>query len=123
MEATRRKRTKIRKGDTVIVISGKDYNKFDKNGNRTPHRGRVLEVSPARGKVKVEGAGIIKKHERANSQNNRGGGIIDREAWIDISNVQLLDPKSGKPTRARYDVAADGTKTRVASKSGQANNK
>ncbi len=123
MEATRRKRTKIRKGDTVVVISGKDYNRFDKNGKRTPHRGRVLEVSPARGKVKVEGAGIIKKHERANSQNNRGGGIIDREAWIDISNVQLLDPKSGKPTRARYDVATDGTKTRVASKSGQAINK
>ncbi|HEX8138573.1 MAG TPA: 50S ribosomal protein L24 [Pyrinomonadaceae bacterium] len=109
----------MKKGDTVVIISGKDYNKYDRNGERTPHRGRVLEVSPARGKVKVEGAGIIKKHQKANPANNRGGGIIDKESWIDISNVQLIDPQSGKPTRVRYEVEGDGTKRRVASRSGQ----
>jgi large subunit ribosomal protein L24 len=113
------KRAKIRKGDTVVVISGKDYNKFDRSGERTPHRGRVLEVSPARGKVKVEGAGMIKKHQKANQQSNRGGGIIEKESWIDISNVQLIDPQSGKPTRVRYEVEGDGSKRRVAAGSGQ----
>ena len=113
------KRTKIKKGDTVVVISGKDYNKFDRSGERTPHRGRVLEVSPSKGKVKVEGAGMIKKHQKANPQSNRGGGIIDKESWIDISNVQLIDPQSGKPTRVRYEVEGDGSKRRVAVGSGQ----
>ncbi len=103
------RRAKIKKNDQVVVIAGRDKGK----------RGRVLEVVPARGKVKVEGAGIIKKHQRANAQNNRGGGIIDKEAYIDISNVQLIDPDSGKPTRVRYDVQGDGTKTRVAARSGQ----
>lgn len=113
------KRTKIKKGDQVVVISGKDYNKFDRNGTRTPHRGRVLEVSPSNGKVKVEGAGMIKKHQKANPSSNRGGGIIDKESWIDISNVQLIDPQSGKPTRVRYEVEGDGSKRRVAAGSGQ----
>ena len=113
------KRTKIKKGDTVVVISGKDYNKFDRGGERTPHRGRVLEVSPSKGKVKVEGAGMIKKHQKANAQSNRGGGIIDKESWIDISNVQLIDPQSGKPTRVKYQIEGDGSKRRVAVGSGQ----
>ena len=102
------KRSRIKKGDQVVVIAGRDKDK----------RGRVLEVSPALGKIKVEGAGMIKKHQKANQQSNRGGGIIDKEAWIDISNVQLIDPQSGKPTRVRYELADDGTKTRVASGSG-----
>jgi large subunit ribosomal protein L24 len=104
------KRSKIKKGDQVVVISGRDNGK----------RGRVLEVQPARGKVKVEGVGVVKKHQKANPQNNRGGGIIDKVAFIDISNVQLIDPQSGKPTRVRYEVGEDGTKTRVAAKSGHA---
>jgi large subunit ribosomal protein L24 len=103
------KRAKIRKNDQVVVIAGRDKGK----------RGRVLEVLPAKGKVKIEGAGMIKKHERANPSNNRGGGIIEREAYLDISNVQLIDPDSGKPTRVRYEVEGDGTKTRVAARSGQ----
>jgi large subunit ribosomal protein L24 len=103
------KRTKIRKGDQVIVITGRDKGK----------RGRVLEVKPAEGRIKVEGAGMIKRHQRANSANNRGGGIIEREALINISNVALLDPGTGKPTRVRYDVGSDGAKTRVAAGSGQ----
>jgi large subunit ribosomal protein L24 len=103
------KRAKIKKNDQVVVITGRDKGK----------RGRVLEVLPSTGKVKVEGAGMIKKHQRANPQNNRGGGIIDKEAYLDISNVQLIDPESGKPTRVKYEVEKDGSKTRVAARSGQ----
>ncbi|HWN10080.1 MAG TPA: 50S ribosomal protein L24 [Pyrinomonadaceae bacterium] len=102
------KRPKIKKNDQVAVIAGRDKGK----------RGRVLEVSPANGKVKVEGAGIIKRHQKANPQSNRGGGIIEKEAFINISNVQLIDPQSGKPTRVRYQFESDGTKIRVASGSG-----
>jgi large subunit ribosomal protein L24 len=103
------RRAKVRKGDQVIVIAGRDNGK----------RGRVLEVRPAEGKVKVEGVAIVKKHQRANPGANRGGGIIDREAFIQISNVQLIDPDTGKPTRVRYDVGSDGSKNRIAARSGQ----
>ena len=103
------KRAKIKKNDQVIVIAGRDKGK----------RGRVLEVLPRRGKVKVEGAGMIKRHQRANPSANQGGGIIDKEAYLDISNVQLIDPDSGKPTRVKYEIQGDGTKTRVAARSGQ----
>ena len=103
------KRSKIKKNDQVVIIAGRDRGK----------RGRVLEVAPVRGKVKVEAAGMIKRHQKANPQSNRGGGIIDKEAWIDISNVQAIDPDSGKPTRIRYEVQDDGSKIRVAARSGQ----
>ena len=103
------RRAKIKKNDQVVITSGRDKGK----------RGRVLEVLPAKGKIKVEGANIIKKHQKANPGMNRGGGIIDKEAYINISNVQLIDPDSGKPTRTRYEIQSDGTKTRVAAKSGQ----
>ena len=103
------KRAKIKKGDQVLVIAGRDNGK----------RGRVLEVAPSKGKVKVEGIAVVKKHQRANPGANRGGGIIDREAFIDISNVQLVDPQSGEATRVRYEVEGDGSKHRVAAKSGQ----
>ena len=104
-----KKRSKIKKNDQVVIIAGRDKGK----------RGRVLEVAPITGKVKVEGAGVIKRHQRANPQNNRGGGIIEKEAFINISNVQLIDPQSGKPTRARYQIEGDGSKIRVAAGSGQ----
>ena len=103
------KRAKIRKGDQVLVVAGRDNGK----------RGRVLEVAPRKGKVKVEGIAVVKKHQRANPGANRGGGIIDREAFISISNVQLIDPQTGDPTRVRYEVEGDGAKRRVAAKSGQ----
>jgi large subunit ribosomal protein L24 len=79
----------------------------------------VLDVKPTEGKVKVEGVGVIKRHQRANPGANKPGGIIEREAYVDISNVQLIDPADGKPTRVRYEVAEDGSKSRVASGSGQ----
>jgi large subunit ribosomal protein L24 len=102
------KRSKIKKNDQVVVIAGRDKGK----------RGRVLEVAPANGKIKIEGVGVIKRHQRANPQSNRGGGIIEKEAFINISNVQLIDPQSGKPTRVKYQVEGDGSKIRVAAGSG-----
>ena len=109
MASTGTKRAKIKKGDQVIVMAGRDSGK----------RGRVLEVRPLEGKVKVEGVAVVKRHQRANPSSNRGG-IIEKEALIDISNVQLIDPASGKPTRVRYLVSDDGSKTRIASGSEQA---
>jgi large subunit ribosomal protein L24 len=102
------KRSKIKKNDQVVVIAGRDKGK----------RGRVLEVAPANGKIKIEGVAVIKRHQRANPQSNRGGGIIEKEAFINISNVQLIDPQSGKPTRIKYQVEGDGSKIRVAASSG-----
>jgi large subunit ribosomal protein L24 len=102
------KRSRIKKNDQVVVIAGRDKGK----------RGRVLEVAPSDGKVKVEGVGVIKRHQRANPQSNRGGGIIEKEAFINISNVQLIDPQSGKPTRVKYLIESDGSKSRLASGSG-----
>jgi large subunit ribosomal protein L24 len=108
MAAKVQRRSRIKKGDQVVVIAGRDNGK----------RGRVLEVKPAEGKVKVEGIQMIKRHQKANPASGRGGGIIDKEAYINISNVQLIDPQSGKPTRVRYQVNEDGTKTRIAARSG-----
>ena len=101
-----RKHAKIRKDDQVVLMAGRDKGK----------RGRVLAVAPVRGKVKVEGAGMIKRHQKP--AGNRGGGIIEKEAWIDISNVQIVDPQSGKPSRVSYKIEGDGTKLRVATTSG-----
>ena len=103
------KRSRIKKNDQVLIIAGRDKGK----------RGRVLEVTPVTGKIKVEGVGVIKRHQRANPQSNRGGGIIEKEAFISISNVQLIDPQSGKPTRIKYQIEGDGSKIRVAASSGQ----
>jgi large subunit ribosomal protein L24 len=102
------KRAKIKKNDQVVVIAGRDKGK----------RGRVLEVAPSVAKVKVEGVGVIKRHQKANPQSNRSGGIIEKEAFINISNVQLIDPQTGKPTRVKYLVESDGSKTRLATGSG-----
>ena len=103
------KRSKIKKNDQVAIIAGRDKGR----------RGRVLEVLPGKGKIKVEGVSMIKRHQKANPQANRGGGIIDKEAFFDISNVQIVDPQSGKGTRVKYDVEKDGSKIRVAAASGQ----
>ena len=110
-------KSKIKRGDQVVFIAGKEYNRYDNAGNRQPYRGRVIEVDARNGKVKVEGAAIVKRHQKAVPQMNREGGIIEREGWVDASNVAIVDPDSGKPTRVKLEVR-DGQKVRVA-KSGK----
>jgi large subunit ribosomal protein L24 len=110
-------KSKIKRGDQVVFIAGKEYNRYDSAGKRQPYRGRVIEVDARNGKVKVEGAMIVKRHRKAVPQMNVEGGIKEQEAWVSISNVALIDPETGKPTRARYEVR-DGEKVRVA-KSGK----
>lgn len=98
----------VKKGDTVIVIAGKDKGK----------KGRVLAAYPKKERVLVEGINLVKKHTRP-SQANPQGGIVTQEAPIHVSNVSLIDPKSGKPTRIGYKVLENGKKVRVAKKSGE----
>jgi len=99
---------KIKKNDTVVVISGKDKGK----------RGRVIEVLPKLSRVRVEGVSKIKRHTKPNPQKNVKGGIVERESPVHVSNVALLDPKSDKPTRVGVKIMADGTRVRVAVRSG-----
>jgi len=100
-------KTLVAKGDRVRVIRGEDKGK----------EGQVLRVVPRKGRVVVEGVNVVKKHKRATPQAE--GGIIEFPAPIHLSNVMLLDPKSGEPTRARRRVDKDGTVERIAVKSGQ----
>lgn len=110
-------RSKIKRGDEVIFIAGKEYNRYERSEDgkvtRVPYQGKVIAVDPRSGKVKVEGAMIIKKHRKAVPQMNIEGGIIKKEAWVDSSNVALVDPKTGKPTRIKFEVR-NGQKVRVA---------
>jgi large subunit ribosomal protein L24 len=99
---------KIRKNDTVVVISGKDKGK----------RGRVIEVLPKLSRVRVEGVSKIKRHTKPNPQKNVKGGIVERESPVHVSNVALIDPKSDKPTRVGMKAMPDGTRVRVARRSG-----
>lgn len=110
-------RNKIKRGDTVVFIAGREYNRFDINGNRVPLRGKVIAVEPRAGKVKVEGGQIMKKSRKPVPQLDKKGGIFEEEAWVNISNVALIDPDTGKPTRVKYEMR-DGNKVRVA-KSGK----
>lgn len=99
---------RIKTGDTVVVISGKDKGS----------QGVVKQALPKIDKVVVEGVNIVKKHERP-TQANPNGGIIEVEAPIHVSNVQLIDPKTGKKTRVSVEER-DGKRVRVARKSGEA---
>ncbi len=110
-------KSRIKRGDQVVFIAGKEYNRYDSAGKRQPYRGKVLAVDARFGKVKVEGAMIVKRHRKPMPQMNREGGIIEQEAWVNISNVALVDPETGKPTKVRYETQ-DGKKVRVA-KSGK----
>ena len=110
-------RSKIKRGDQVVFIAGKEYNRYDSTGKRAPFRGKVIAVDARNGKVKVEGAMIVKRHRKPVPQMNREGGIFEQEAWVSASNVALIDPETGKPTRIKYEVR-DGKKVRVA-KSGK----
>jgi large subunit ribosomal protein L24 len=98
---------KIKKGDKVIVITGKDKGK----------QGQVIQVLPEAGRVRVSGVNISKRHTKPGPAG--AGGIIEKELPIHISNVLHVDPKSSKPTKVRVDVLKDGKKVRVAKKSGE----
>ncbi len=97
---------KLRKGDTVKVIAGKDKGA----------EGEVAQVLPTANKVIVTGVNTAKKHSKPTRQNQQGG-IIDRDMPIDVSNVMLLH--KGKPTRVGYKIQADGKKVRVAKRTGE----
>lgn len=97
----------VKKNDKVKVIAGKDKGT----------EGVVEQVIPAANRVVVKGVNIVKKHQKP-SNANPNGGIIEVEASIDASNVMLIDPKDGKPTRVGYKVV-DGKKVRVSKKSGE----
>lgn len=99
---------KIKKGDYVVVISGKDKGR----------KGEVLKVSPKDEKVVVKGIRMVKRHVRP-SQMDPDGGIKEFEAPIHVSNVAHLDPKEDKPTRVGFKTLKDGKKVRVARKSGE----
>ena len=109
--------SKIKRGDQVVFIAGKEYARYDSAGKRQPYRGKVIAVDARNGKVKVEGAMIVKRHQKPVPQMNREGGIMKQEAWVDVSNVALVDPDTGKPTRVKVEVR-DGKKVRIA-KSGK----
>ena len=97
---------KIKKGDEVIVVTGKDKGK----------KGQVLEVLPTKSRVKVQGINLVKRHRRPTQTSP--GGIDNFEASMHISNVALVDPDSGKATRVGFSVE-DGNKVRVAKASGK----
>ena len=109
--------SKIKRGDQVVFIAGKEYNRYDSAGKRQPYRGKVIAVDAHNGKVKVEGAMIVKRHRKAVPQMNIEGGIKEQEAWVDVSNVAIVDPETGKPTKIKIEVR-NGEKVRVA-KSGK----
>jgi large subunit ribosomal protein L24 len=102
-----KRKTHIVKGDQVRVIRG-NYRELE---------GTVLRLIPSEGRVVVEGVNMRKKHERP-TQANPDGGIVTMELPIDISNVMLIDPATGDPTRVKIDVAKDGGKERISVKSG-----
>jgi large subunit ribosomal protein L24 len=100
---------KIHKDDRVMVMAGKDITAT----------GRVLRVDPGRNKVLVEGVNRVKRHEkiRPTQRGGQTGGITEKEAWLDVSNVQIVCPSCGKPTRVAHRVE-EGNKLRVCAKCG-----
>ena len=98
---------KIKKGDKVRVLTGKDRG----------HEGEVMRVLPSVGKVIVDGANVAKKHQRATKATMQGG-IIDKDMPLPVANVALICPSCGKPTRVGYKTDKDGTKARVCKKCG-----
>ncbi len=99
---------RIKKKDKVRVMSGNDRGK----------EGEVLKVFPSTGRIIVEKVNLIKRHQRAN-QNNPQGGIIEKEGPIHASNVMLVCPNTGKPTRIGKENLSDGSRARVSKKSGE----
>ena len=97
---------KIRKGDKVVVLTGRDK-------GRT---GEVVQVLSERDRALVRGVHIVKRHQRQSPTQD--GGIISKEASVHLSNLALADPRDGKPTRVGFKIMADGRKVRVAKRSG-----
>ena len=98
---------KIKKGDKVVVLAGRDKGRS----------GEVLQVMPAEGRAIVRGVNLVKRHTRQTAQAE--GGIISKEATIDLSNLAIADPKDGKASRVGFKVLDDGRKVRVAKRSGE----
>jgi large subunit ribosomal protein L24 len=97
---------KIKKGDKVVVLAGRDKGKS----------GEVLQVLPKDGRAVVRGVNMVKRHTRQTAQTE--GGIISKESTIDLSNIAVADPSDGKPTRVGFKVLDDGRKVRFAKRSG-----
>jgi large subunit ribosomal protein L24 len=97
---------KIKKGDRVIVTTGRDKGK----------RGEVRQVMPTEGRAIVAGVNLVRRHTRQTAQTE--GGIITKESTIHLSNLAILDPKTGKPARVGFKILDDGRKVRVAKRSG-----
>jgi|SRR5215211_3330005 len=104
-----RLRLHVAKGDTVRVMRGDDKGK----------EGKVMRVFRKTGRVTIEGVNIVKRHRRARTPDEQSG-IVEFPAPIHASNVMLLDPKSGEPSRVRHQIDEDGTKERISVKSGDA---
>jgi large subunit ribosomal protein L24 len=98
--------TPIRRNDTVVVTTGKDRGK----------RGRVLKVVPDTNRLVVEGVNFIKRHTKPNPQRNIKGGLVEREAALHASNVQIVCPECGQPTRLGRRLLEDGRKVRICRK-------
>jgi len=98
---------KIKKGDHVVVLTGKDKGKH----------GEVLKVMPSENRAIVQGVAMVRRHQRQTTTQE--GGIITKEAPVNISNIALEDPKDGKPTRVGYKFLKDGRKVRFARRSGE----
>ena len=99
--------SKIKKGDTVVVLTGKDKGKS----------GEVLRLDPRENRAVVQGVNVVKRHQRPSMQSQ--GGIEEKEAPIHVSNLAVSDPKDGKPTRVGFQTLDDGRKVRVARRSGE----
>ncbi len=98
---------KLKKGDKVVVIAGKDKGK----------RGEITSVLPAEGKAVVQGVNLVKRHTRPTQTN--AGGIVTKEAAVQLSNLMIEDPKDGAPSRVGFKTLDDGKKVRFAKKSGE----
>lgn len=97
---------KIKKGDTVVVLTGRDKGKT----------GEIVRMLPDDNKAVVRGVNVVRRHQRQTAQSE--GGIVSKELPVHLSNLALADPKDGKPTRVGFQIKEDGTKVRVAKRSG-----
>jgi large subunit ribosomal protein L24 len=98
---------KIRKGDKVVILSGRDKGRS----------GEVIKVMPKESRALVRGVNIVVRHQRQSASQE--GGLVRKEAPIHLSNIAIADPQSGKPTRVGFKTLADGRKVRVAKRSGE----